>query len=255
MNTDSTSAFALAQQNGWTQWTPPMLQGTRNTFLREAVSRLYEEKICEAFSPQQVQLQEIRSIRRARGASFAPEMRHRKLSASNSVRSCVSETPMSGWEGVMGRLNQSPSPGNQQAPFEGSTSAPTTIIRRYPTIVRKPVRPPLPQRAAPSPTRAPPSPPMAMHPAFQRREDDVSSEEQLPAYEGRPASWGQHPLQQAISDEDPGAHSAEKAVFRIVEMGFTPEEAKGALKITDMGDGLRIDRAIELLLRQNEQAF
>jgi hypothetical protein len=50
-------------------------------------------------------------------------------------------------------------------------------------------------------------------------------------------------------DYDPSQNSAEKAVFRIVEMGFTPEEAKGALKITDMGDGLRVDRAVEYLMR------
>lgn len=70
----------------------------------------------------------------------------------------------------------------------------------------------------------------------------------------RPASM-QHHRQQEMADPQ-AINSADRAVFRIVEMGFSPEEAKGALKITDMGDGLRVDRAIEFLLRQAEgQSF
>jgi len=167
---------------------------------------------------------------------------------------------MSGWEGVIDRLKDSPTL-EHRGPFESSSSAPTTVVRRVNTIARKPVRSSLPpQRQAPSlpplpPQRVAPSPPMAMHPAFQGGDYNPTYEDDLPAYEGRPASWGQHPLQQAMLDDNPGAYSAEKAVFRIVEMGFTPEEAKGALKITDMGDGLRVDRAVELLLREKEQAY
>jgi len=55
-----------------------------------------------------------------------------------------------------------------------------------------------------------------------------------------------------MQGSDASVNSAEKAIFRIVEMGFTSDEAKGALKITDMGDGLRVDRAIEYLIRQQE---
>jgi hypothetical protein len=248
MNIDCKSAFVVAQNNGWTQWTPPMAGGTRNNFLRQAVSSLYEEKICQAFSPQQVQLQEMRSIRRARGTNFATEIRQRKLRASNSVRSCVSERPMSGWESVMSHLNKSSAPGTHQLPFDTTSSAPTTVIRRH-TIARKPIQappPPLPQRSAPLPP---------VHPPFRGIEIDPAPEEELPSYSGRPLSWNQHPLQQAMTNENPGFQSAEKAVFRIVEMGFTLEEAKGALKITDMGDGLRIDRAIELLLRRGGSGF
>jgi hypothetical protein len=72
---------------------------------------------------------------------------------------------------------------------------------------------------------------------------------------GRPSSMyapahQQHPLQRSMTDTDPSLHSSDKAIFRIVEMGFTAQQAKEALKITDMGDGLRVDRAVELLLRR-----
>jgi len=60
----------------------------------------------------------------------------------------------------------------------------------------------------------------------------------------------QHPLQAALQDSDPSMHSADKAILRIMEMGFTADQARGALKLTDMGDGLRVDRAVEFLLRQ-----
>ncbi len=36
----------------------------------------------------------------------------------------------------------------------------------------------------------------------------------------------------------------------LVEMGFTHDEAKGALRITDPGDGLRVNRVVEYLLRR-----
>jgi hypothetical protein len=60
---------------------------------------------------------------------------------------------------------------------------------------------------------------------------------------------GQHPLQREILHSDLAENTADKAIFRIVEMGFTADQARHALKVTDMGDGLRIDRAVELLLR------
>ncbi|KAF2753337.1 hypothetical protein EJ05DRAFT_480357 [Pseudovirgaria hyperparasitica] len=62
----------------------------------------------------------------------------------------------------------------------------------------------------------------------------------------------QHPLQRDIASRDPATNTADKAIYRIVEMGFTAEQAKHALKVTDMGDGLRIDRAVELLLRESK---
>jgi hypothetical protein len=35
-------------------------------------------------------------------------------------------------------------------------------------------------------------------------------------------------------------------------MGFTAEQAREALRMTDKGTGLRVDRAVELLLRQQQ---
>lgn len=73
----------------------------------------------------------------------------------------------------------------------------------------------------------------------------------LPPYQDSHAASMQHARQYEMADPQT-TNSVDRAVFRIVEMGFSPEQAKGALKITDMGDGLRVDRAVEFLLRQAE---
>lgn len=44
--------------------------------------------------------------------------------------------------------------------------------------------------------------------------------------------------------------TSDRAIAKIVALGFSNAQAKQALKLTDMGDGLRVDRAIELLYRQ-----
>jgi len=111
----------------------------------------------------------------------------------------------------------------------------------------------------PSPNRAPPPPPAGIteqhiHPALRSRPTSsvfLPASVSPPAYE--PAAMMQHPFQMALVSNDPSTTSSERAIFRIVEMGFTAEQAKGALKITDMGDGLRLDRAVEYLLRQSQE--
>lgn len=270
MNNNPTCVFSFAQEKGWTKWTPPAIRGSRRNFLHEAVSRLYEEKICETFSPEQSRRAEMRSIRRSRAPSFRSEIHHhrsRKSSSTFSARTSASERPTtrSGWEGL--NLNVPV----EQSANDAQSSAPTAVIRSTHTIVRKPVGattpspPPLPTRSSrtlplshsaftpnpPSPPLSHPSPPSSfptLHPqpngswlSTTPSPTTTTSSTDLPIYPGLPSTWSLH--------ENPTANTAEKAVFRIVEMGFTPEEAKGALKITDMGDGLRVDRAVELLLR------
>ncbi|OBW64250.1 MAG: UreD-domain-containing protein [Aureobasidium pullulans] len=41
------------------------------------------------------------------------------------------------------------------------------------------------------------------------------------------------------------------AIGRIMDIGFSNAQAKEALRITDMGNGLRVDRAVDWLLRQD----
>jgi uncharacterized UBP type Zn finger protein len=43
--------------------------------------------------------------------------------------------------------------------------------------------------------------------------------------------------------------TTECAIRKITEMGFSEAQAILALRMTDMGDGLRVDRAVDMLLR------
>ncbi|EME50096.1 hypothetical protein DOTSEDRAFT_68835 [Dothistroma septosporum NZE10] len=57
-------------------------------------------------------------------------------------------------------------------------------------------------------------------------------------------------VEQQMSLRGIAANTSEAAVARIVELGFTEGQAKNALRMTDMGDGIRLDRAVELLIRR-----
>jgi len=69
-----------------------------------------------------------------------------------------------------------------------------------------------------------------------------------PIIEERVESFNRLSLQNLNAGE--AENTSDRAVKKICEMGFTPSQAKEALRMTDMGDGLRVDRAVDLLLRQ-----
>jgi hypothetical protein len=234
---DSHTAFAVAQYNGLTTWEAPFVGSSRSTFLHEAVSRLYEERICEVFSPEQIQMKEMRSIRRARDSEF----RTRR----SSVRSLQQPERPARLSREWGSFRSVSSPSStSSSAFSTPTSSSRYSPPSHPSSRAAPI---IPQRRQSIPLSA------TIRNSYFPIAGSVA--EELPPYdpaaEAEAERIRQHPLQLAmqVRDADPSQHSAEKAVFRIVEMGFTSEEAKGALKITDMGDGLRVDRAVEYLMR------
>ncbi|KAF2456756.1 hypothetical protein BDY21DRAFT_372222 [Lineolata rhizophorae] len=247
---DDASALALAREKGWTTWTPPPLGGSRSTFLKEAVARVYEERIAATFAASQAatpasatQQQEMREVGRRRAAEHVLELRQRKVAAGAGGLQPVTmsmERPMSEWDRVMSALD----PQVPRAP---------------------PPPPPLPTRAAAEHAYEPATPHGASAPMwrFEPRDSVVFAGGVSPVAShgsgggsrgtpGTPAAALQHPLQRELVDENPAANTADKAIFRIVEMGFTADEARQALRMTDLGDGLRIDRAVELLLRRQQ---
>lgn len=90
---------------------------------------------------------------------------------------------------------------------------------------------------------AAPRHPSAFHHRAGSHESDLSS-----STGPRSAIFQQHERQHSIYSSASHEYTAEKAIYRIVEMGFTPEQAREALRLTDLGSGLSIDRAVELLL-------
>jgi hypothetical protein len=278
------SAFQVANVNHWNQW--PYIsfsQGTtttRSNFLREPVNRLYEERIIESFSPSDAINRELQRTRRRRRTSLlATELKEQK--ALLSLPSSPTPSNRSKFPGSPTRSNasrfssSSPTrsrfPTNSPTPSFGSRFPTASISEEIPMSRANTVLDRLNSSSGsiqttplPSPLRAPPAIPISplqspnseederhIHPALRSRPTSsvFSSPGSPPSYE--PAAM-QHPFQMALMSNDPSTTSSDRAIFRIVEMGFTSEQAKGALKITDMGDGLRVDRAVEYLLRQAE---
>jgi hypothetical protein len=230
----SHSAFATAQYHGLTHWDAPLVGSSRTTFLHEAVSRLYEERICEAFSPEQVQMKEMRSIRRNRDSEF----RQRRLS-TRSMQHPERTTRLSREWGSF-RSAEGPSTTSSQMFSAGPGLARSSSQRA---------------RRAPPPLQISNSHlSSSIRRSYYPISESIAEEHFPPAYD--PTAEAErdradvHPSQRSLlTNDDPSINSVDKAVFRIIEMGFTTEEAKGALKITDMGDGLRVDRAVEYLMR------
>lgn len=277
------SAFILAREHGWMNWPPPVFGGSRRNFLKEAVSRVYEEKIAIAYassSKKEVQ----REASKLRMQKYVHEIRRRKNTEQIPEVRMSQERPMSEWEDVMERLTKPrpPLPTSNLAshipslrseapdsvlPHESVSDAETVIRPLSPPrrIVAEPLLPTpppstVPSQYAPSGTSseehpalrhaaaAPPMPSLQEHPMFAQHRTEPEAPTTVPPIEEHPA-FQQHPLQREIYQSDLAENTAEKAVFRIVEMGFTPDQAKHALRVTDLGDGLRVDRAVELLLR------
>lgn len=208
------SAFRVAAENGWTKWKVPEHGGSRKTFLKEAVSRVYEAKIASTFSSSS-QKEMMRQVSKQRIQKHITEIRKRKDTGEYREVRMSQERPMSEWEGVIRTLTTA-RPNKQALAIPPMRYPPPTMaLPPIPTFTNRTVAMPLL-----------PSPPVEEHPAFL-----------------------QHPLQRDIFQSDAAENSADKAIYRIVEMGFTPDQARQALRITDMGDGLRVDRAVELLLR------
>ncbi|KAL5393636.1 hypothetical protein PMIN02_005745 [Paraphaeosphaeria minitans] len=307
------SVFILASQNGWANWNPPMFGGTRRNFLKEAASRVYEDKIACTYaenSNKDVQ----RALSKQRIQKHISELRHRKNSGErlNIVR-MSQERPMSEWDGVINNLTRPlpiPTSGNNLVSHipslhsaNLSISAPELPRARAPPplprpqslprrIVAQPLLPTPPPSTVPS-TRdrssvalsdthpasrqsrsgnIPEMPRLDEHPAFVNHMQRVSNEfdhksSPISAPESSAANshthsqrsspsldshsaFQQHPVQRMVQDLGPVENTVDRAVYRIVEMGFTPEQARQALRRTDLGDGLRVDRAVELLLRE-----
>ncbi|XPS72331.1 hypothetical protein M3J09_004496 [Ascochyta lentis] len=309
-------AFELAHERGLTSWKPPVGGSSRRSFLKEAASRVYEDKLAHVYAESSTrELQ--RQMSKQRIQKHIHELRNRKTSGEQlRVIRQSQDRPMSEWENVMSSLTRQhpplPTTNNLSShiPSFRPTSAiaqeisthiaelpaavpaapPTARALLPPLITQSPPRRTVAQPLLPTPPSSTisgardrssistiPMPPIIEHPAFRtqdptpqipfpnhpafraqrphpRKESDISvssrasSESDRSAVVAHHPVFQQHPAQADIFDSPAHEHTAEKAIYRIVEMGFTAEQAREALRVTDLGDGLRVDRAVELLL-------
>lgn len=147
---------------------------------------------------------------------------------------------------------------------------PSETIPEVPDLAQHPAfRQHLQQLESQTPAASSPSPPPQSHPIATSRainypatisplssapsnmnDHPANRSPALSQDSGSHPVFAQHPLQREIYATDVAENTADKAIYRIVEMGFTADQARRALRQTDLGDGLSIERAVEMLLRE-----
>lgn len=222
-NDTSSAGFALAKVNGWTQWSSAHSGSSRTNFLKEPLARLYEERVtAAALRLQNPREKERKEMSRKRVANLAAEIKLARQASTYKRLPLIDmahERPMSA---MSRRTNSSASVQSQSSMRSRRVSSPTQRSSRTPNF------------SVPRP-RSPPS--------------NLWSPRRIsPIIEDRVETFNRMSLQNFAMGvaED----TSERAVRRIMDMGFSYEDAIEALKLTDMGDGLRVDRAVDLLLKR-----
>ncbi|KAJ4358964.1 hypothetical protein N0V95_002580 [Ascochyta clinopodiicola] len=307
-------AFELARERSLTSWKPPVGGSSRRSFLKEAASRVYEDRLAHVYAESSTrELQRLVSKQRVK--KYIHELKNRRDGDEQlRVIRQSQDRPMSEWENVMSSLTRQhpPLPTTNDLSSHIPSFRPTSTIALEisthiaelpaaapvaphaarallpPLITNSPPRRTVAQPLIPTPpsstisgprdrssiattmpaitehptqahlTHSPPQIPFPDHPAFRaqrphavRKDHPTSPSSRASTESDRSALhpvFQQHPAQADIFDSPAHEHTAEKAIYRIVEMGFTAGQARDALRITDLGDGLRVDRAVELLL-------
>ncbi|KAK5129053.1 hypothetical protein LTR85_000386 [Meristemomyces frigidus] len=220
----SAAGFSLAKINGWTDWNPPQYNGSRATFLKEPVARLYEERVAAAaLKLQNPQDQEKKEMSRKRVANLAAEIRLRRQTSSYRRSPYIDmsmERPMS-----VHRHKSTTSTRSSQR-----VVSPMNATGRH--TMHSPSTPSVLNFSSPNSTSPGAWSPRKISPIIEERVESFNRMSLLNFAEG-------------VAED-----TSTRAVRKIVDMGFSAAQAREALKMTDMGDGLRVDRAVDLLLRQ-----
>ncbi|TKX18524.1 UBA/TS-N domain-containing protein 1 [Elsinoe australis] len=263
------SGFALAALNGWMDWTAPSFNSSRGTFLREPLCRLYEERITAVPQPSTLtpKDQERKELSRKRVATLAAEIRAARCSSSYKrlpLIDMATERPMS----LFSRMTEN----SRRASMASSiTLVGRTPVSATPTTAF-PASPGMPGSSASSSSNA------ARVAAWTKKVSPIAEEEaqrqlspaalsQLGQYQlgqkqlsptgdvraqRRQSEWV--PRQRMERPDPPPrlrTNSADIAIQNVVALGFTPNQAREALRVTDSGDGLHVDRAVDWLLRHS----
>ena len=237
---DLSQGFEVAKAKGWTDWIPSVT-GSRAMFLREPAARLYEERISAA----SMQMQdphdlEKKETARKRVAALAAEIRLRRQTSGYQR---LPKIDMHN-ERAMSMVSRYPSatPARSVHAIQTTNFRHTPRYHAYTTETARPSQRPSreslvsPLTYAPSAASARPSSPMSMW----------SARHISPIIEDRVEGFNRLSLANLDGVAD---STVERAVRKITEMGFSEAQATQALKMTDMGDGLRVDRAVDMLLR------
>ena len=230
---NSAAGFTLAQKNSWTEWKPPIYNSSMSNFLKEPVAIIYSEQIVAAkIRLQDPHEQEQKILSRRRVASMAAEIRLRRQSSEYKRLPLIgmdSERPMS----VMSRSStRTTSSSSSSSAWSSSSSRSSRISPSSSQIYRSPA--------------SYWTPPQSISPIPEDYKPETSSSSPT-ATSGFQKTYVHHNKSYASGGSD---NTSDLAVAKLVSMGFPVISARKALKLTDDGESLRVDRAVEYLLRQ-----
>lgn len=233
------ATFAKANESGLTKWELTETETSRSCFLREAVSRVYEDQerslsddADSVYESPQRGGSLSREQDRERQQAFSLELRSRRLQGTDASRehamSFSDERPMSEFSTIVHNLDGTirdapPVPPVPALVFDRSSTSSGGTAPRTPT-----------------PNHTPPPPSHSPDPSIQRP--------YTPRSPSLHPSMAPAPLQPQVLDP------VDRAMQRLVgQLGFNEEDVKWALKITDTGEGIDGEAAEQLLKQQKKR--
>lgn len=271
------ATFAHARAQGYTKWTPPTHPTSRSTFLKEAVTRVYEEQMTHrrpalpvhnapaslplvAASPQ-LPLKgspDLALASRQRCAVHAAEIRAKRQDPTYRDVPISEERPMSNYPDVLAKLEAANAAAGTAPPVPKIPGLAAKLSRRRtkPTVATSPTT----QPKSPSQSTMksggssnPGSPCRHKASRFAPKPRSVASPtaDTLP-WDRAPSHDHHRPVPQVPLGpqvRDP----VDVAVEKLTALGFDETVAKKALAETDTGHSVSFERAVSRLMKQRER--
>lgn len=231
------ATFRKAQKLGLTKWSPLEAGTSRASFLKEAVSRAYEARARDHFQTKN----EATSVSNSTSASPNSPDSHTHCSSSYSQ---ISQ------QNIHGGTPQQNAPGlhssteNERAYSPNDVPTELSPISNYTSIMNRLEEQWRQEASGFSGVTVTPDMP-----------DMLSATDFIPVSISPPMSTIPYlPTFAEPQVYDQVLDPVDKAIHTLVhELGFTEEDAKWALKITDSGDSINADAAVNLLLRERKK--
>lgn len=231
------TTFRRAQKLGLTKWSPTETGASRASFLKEAVSRAYKERTRDYLQPKQQKTSIVDS------GNASPDSPQSSPNGSTRDASVYQQKiPVDGfpWESP----DDQPPQYSEQPDSPNGAATELSPISNYPSVMNR-----LEDQWRREALSASGS---SIVPDMQR----VSGTNVfVPISTSRPMSTVPY-LGSLIEQPTSGQilDPADEAIYRMVyQLGFTEDDAKWALKITDTGDSVKPDAAVNLLLRERKK--
>ncbi|KAJ5980154.1 hypothetical protein N7481_007452 [Penicillium waksmanii] len=250
---EATAAFFnKAQSSGLTKWAPTETETSRSSFLKEAVSRVYEDherSITDGDGSPMDSSAEIQTQleREQRHADYKQELRARRARGRELGTGFSEERPMSEFSNIVHNLdgadpNAPPVPALPSLMLDRASTS-TSSTAPPPRTPTRSLSPPLPAFDLDVPFH-----PQSRSPPMQHPPTLFPSPQQHPIPVIPTPLFSQPSLPPQVQDP------VDRAIDHMVnDLGFDPDDVKWALKITDTGEGIDVEAAESLLNQQKQK--